>query len=191
MALAPDRSEAYGARASVRYEAGRLDEAAEDLDRALQLDPRNAAAPVLSAKGYAAMKSGSAVTVAVLRCVARGAAIAPAAIAKVLSDRAMRVVAGQLTDGQQVRQALVAAYPDVDPARFEEVKQLTLGGYYSSEVGMTQEQVYLPVPGRYDGALSGGDRVEDVVGHTADVTLLQPRVPLRAHAGKDGEFGGF
>lgn len=41
---------------------------------------------------------------------------------------------------------------DVEPARFEEVKQLTLGGYYSSEIGMTQEQVYLPVPGRYDGA---------------------------------------
>lgn len=41
---------------------------------------------------------------------------------------------------------------NVDPVRFEEVKQLTLGGYYSSEIGMTQEQVYLPVPGRYDGA---------------------------------------
>ena len=40
----------------------------------------------------------------------------------------------------------------VEPARFEEVKQLTLGGYYSSEIGMTVEQVYLPVPGRYDGA---------------------------------------
>lgn len=44
--------------------------------------------------------------------------IQPSAIAKVLSDRAMRVVAGQLTDGQQVRQALVAAYPDVDAARY-------------------------------------------------------------------------
>lgn len=41
---------------------------------------------------------------------------------------------------------------DVDPLRFEEVKQLTLSGYYSSEVGMTEEQVYLPVPGSYDGA---------------------------------------
>ena len=40
----------------------------------------------------------------------------------------------------------------VEPARFEEEKQLTLGGYYSSEIGMTVEQVYLPVPGHYDGA---------------------------------------
>lgn len=40
----------------------------------------------------------------------------------------------------------------IEPARFEEVKQLTLGGYYSSEIGMTVEQLYLPVPGRYDGA---------------------------------------
>jgi hypothetical protein len=25
-------------------------------------------------------------------------------------------------------------------------------GYYSSEIGCKQERVYLPVPGRYDGA---------------------------------------
>ena len=35
---------------------------------------------------------------------------------------------------------------------FEHVKQLTLAGYYTSEIGMTVERVYLPVPGRYDGA---------------------------------------
>jgi hypothetical protein len=32
------------------------------------------------------------------------------------------------------------------------------------------------------------DRVKDVFGHAADVTLPQPRVPLRAHAGKDGDL---
>jgi hypothetical protein len=37
-------------------------------------------------------------------------------------------------------------------ALFEHAKQLTLLGYYTSEVGMTQERHYLPVPGRYDGA---------------------------------------
>ena len=35
---------------------------------------------------------------------------------------------------------------------FDTIKQLTLTGYYTSEIGMTVEQVYLPVPGRYDGA---------------------------------------
>ena len=39
-------------------------------------------------------------------------------------------------------------------AFFETVKQLTVTGYYTSEIGMTVERVYLPIPGRYDGAYS-------------------------------------
>jgi len=35
---------------------------------------------------------------------------------------------------------------------FDHIKQLTLAGYYTSEVGMTMERVYLPVPGRFDGS---------------------------------------
>ena len=35
---------------------------------------------------------------------------------------------------------------------FDTIKQLTVTGYYTSEIGMTVEQVYLPIPGRYDGA---------------------------------------
>ena len=34
---------------------------------------------------------------------------------------------------------------------FEHVKQLTLSGYYTSEIGMTVERIYQPVPGRFDG----------------------------------------
>lgn len=34
---------------------------------------------------------------------------------------------------------------------FEHIKQLTLAGYYTSEIGMTVERIYLPVPGRFDG----------------------------------------
>ena len=34
---------------------------------------------------------------------------------------------------------------------FEHCRQLTVLGYYTSEVGCKQERVYLPVPGRYDG----------------------------------------
>jgi hypothetical protein len=33
------------------------------------------------------------------------------------------------------------------------IKQLTLWGYFSSEIGMKQALRFLPVPGRYDGAL--------------------------------------
>lgn len=35
---------------------------------------------------------------------------------------------------------------------FKHIKQLTLFGYYTSEIGMTVERKYLPVPGEYDGA---------------------------------------
>jgi gluconate 2-dehydrogenase gamma chain len=31
-------------------------------------------------------------------------------------------------------------------------RQLVLTGYFTSEIGMTQEREYLPVPGEYNGA---------------------------------------
>jgi len=37
---------------------------------------------------------------------------------------------------------------------FEHCRQLTITGYYSSEIGCKQERVYVPVPGRYDGKYS-------------------------------------
>ena len=48
-----------------------------------------------------------------------------------------------------------------DDTFFDAIKQLTVTGYYTSEIGMTVERVYLPVPGRYDGAhpYSDGDRL--------------------------------
>lgn len=33
------------------------------------------------------------------------------------------------------------------------MKQLTLWGYFTSEIGMKQALRFLPIPGRYDGAL--------------------------------------
>jgi gluconate 2-dehydrogenase gamma chain len=35
---------------------------------------------------------------------------------------------------------------------FEAFRQLVVTGYFTSEVGITQERHYLPVPGEYDGA---------------------------------------
>ncbi|KQN71747.1 transcriptional initiation protein Tat [Sphingomonas sp. Leaf67] len=35
---------------------------------------------------------------------------------------------------------------------FEAFRQLVIAGYYTSEIGMTQEREYLPVPGEYNGA---------------------------------------
>lgn len=44
--------------------------------------------------------------------------IRPSAIAKVLTNRAMRVVPGQVTDGQAIRQALLAADASIDVNRY-------------------------------------------------------------------------
>ncbi|QCB38487.1 gluconate 2-dehydrogenase subunit 3 family protein [Sphingobium sp. PAMC28499] len=35
---------------------------------------------------------------------------------------------------------------------FEAFRQLVITGYYTSEIGITQEREYLPIPGEYDGA---------------------------------------
>jgi hypothetical protein len=35
---------------------------------------------------------------------------------------------------------------------FDKFRQLVIAGYYTSEIGITQEREYMPVPGRYDGA---------------------------------------
>ena len=45
-----------------------------------------------------------------------------------------------------------ATFDDGGKAFFEHAKQLTVFGYYTSEIGMTIERRYLPVPGRFDGA---------------------------------------
>jgi hypothetical protein len=57
----------------------------------------------------------------------------------------VRIVAA-LQDGQ------VELFEDGGREFFDHIKQLTIFGYYTSEIGMTVERRYLPVPGRYDGA---------------------------------------
>ena len=51
---------------------------------------------------------------------------------------------------EQRTQALQHAERE-DSAFFARIKQLTVVGYYTSEIGATQELRYNPTPGRYDG----------------------------------------
>jgi hypothetical protein len=46
---------------------------------------------------------------------------------------------------------LITAEPDQASPFFFKLKELTVLGYYSSEIGATKELAYNPVPGRYDG----------------------------------------
>ncbi len=43
---------------------------------------------------------------------------------------------------------------------FSQIKELTVVGYYTSEVGSKEERSYIPMPGRYDGyhKIAAGDR---------------------------------
>ena len=59
------------------------------------------------------------------------------------------------------QKAYAATQPKDAPNHyFRMMKQLTLLGYFTSEVGATQALRYLPVPGRYDGSVpyKKGDR---------------------------------
>lgn len=42
---------------------------------------------------------------------------------------------------------------EIPPYYFTMMKQLTLWGYFTSEIGMTKALRYVPVPGRYDGCI--------------------------------------
>ncbi|WP_375418355.1 gluconate 2-dehydrogenase subunit 3 family protein [uncultured Hymenobacter sp.] len=57
-----------------------------------------------------------------------------------------------LTTLDQEQKAFTANQRKDDPSHyFRMMKQLTLLGYFTSEVGATKALRYLPVPGRYDG----------------------------------------
>ena len=54
------------------------------------------------------------------------------------------------------RHALLLGYeaPNPTPTFYEMLKQLTLWGYFSSEIGMTQAMAHIPVPGRFEGCIT-------------------------------------
>ncbi|MFT4937728.1 MAG: hypothetical protein ACI88A_000746 [Paraglaciecola sp.] len=54
-----------------------------------------------------------------------------------------------LTDLEQARSCFDAK----DKRQFKQLKELVIFGYYTSEVGATQEQAYLPVPGGFKGSI--------------------------------------
>ncbi|RVT39425.1 gluconate 2-dehydrogenase subunit 3 family protein [Sphingobium algorifonticola] len=47
--------------------------------------------------------------------------------------------------------AMEGTAPGLSSRAFDHLKQLVLTGYYTSEVGVTQERLYVPVPGESDG----------------------------------------
>lgn len=72
--------------------------------------------------------------------------------AKSLSD--YKVAAARATPAQQDALLTAAMNGTVEGGSdfFDKFRQLVITGYYTSEIGMTQEREYLPVPGEYNGA---------------------------------------
>src|SRR5688500_4338629 len=70
-------------------------------------------------------------------------------------SRADYSVAGDEATPEQQDALLTLAMEDKLPGGkefFDKFRQLVITGYFTSDVGITQERKYLPVPGRYDGA---------------------------------------
>lgn len=70
------------------------------------------------------------------------------------SRRDYKVAAAEATPEQQdalLTLAMNGALPG-GADFFDKFRQLVITGYYTSEIGITQEREYLPVPGEYDGA---------------------------------------
>ncbi len=53
--------------------------------------------------------------------------------------------------------SLFGSKDDPNAPFFKKLKELVVTGYYTSEIGCKQEQIYKPMPGRYDGDLNYAD----------------------------------
>lgn len=65
-----------------------------------------------------------------------------------------KLSAARVTPAQQDELLTLAMNGQLPSATafFEAFRQLVIAGYYTSEIGITQEREYLPVPGEYNGA---------------------------------------
>ena len=70
--------------------------------------------------------------------------------ARIQFDRPFATIAPEEQD-LVLTQAMMGKISGLSTSFFEHCRQLTVAGYYTSEVGCKQERVYVPVPGHYDG----------------------------------------
>lgn len=70
------------------------------------------------------------------------------------SQQDYKVAAAKATPAQQDALLTLAMNGQIAGGKtfFEAFRQLVITGYYTSEIGITQEREYLPVPGEYNGA---------------------------------------
>ncbi len=74
-------------------------------------------------------------------------------LGKTFGDAAPGEQDAVLTGLEAEARALRAANPSAPRHFFDQIKGLTLHGYYTSEIGMRQELRFHVIPGRYDGCI--------------------------------------
>jgi len=70
--------------------------------------------------------------------------------ARIQHEKAFIAISSDEQD-QILSLAMQGGIPQLAREFFAHCRQLVVLGYYTSEIGCTQERVYLPVPGHYDG----------------------------------------
>jgi len=66
-------------------------------------------------------------------------------------------IASEYVSGGSGGHPLAGGGDDPHTPFFSKLKELVVTGYYTSEIGCKQEQIYKPMPGRYDGDLNYAD----------------------------------
>jgi len=62
---------------------------------------------------------------------------------------APKILSGLEAEGR----ARIASEEDAPTPFFQQFRGLVLSGYYSSEIGLREELLYQPIPGRFDGCV--------------------------------------
>ncbi len=66
-------------------------------------------------------------------------------------------IASEYVPAGQAGHPLAGGGDDPHTPFFKKLKELVVTGYYTSEIGCKEEQIYKPMPGRYDGDLNYAD----------------------------------
>lgn len=79
----------------------------------------------------------------------RTQALAGLVFAQSGADAQAEILSGLEAEGR----ARIASEEDAPTPFFQQFRGLVLSGYYSSEIGLREELLYQPIPGRFDGCV--------------------------------------
>ena len=74
------------------------------------------------------------------------------------ADTQTEILSALETEGQ----ARIMSEEDAPTPFFQQFRGLVLSGYYSSEIGLRQELLYQPIPGRFDGCVDVSEVIRPV-----------------------------